>query len=220
MTSHRLSRVALVDRFRLVTQVLDVALSSICRPVPLPVQSLHSTAQVLSAITSRRVDVVVLGHALGGTVDNEQLVAGLTERGLRVVAVADDEDDRLRLARAGAAATVLRSEGVAEVRDAIAKVLTGRRVDDAGAVIGPVPLEPHREALRRLDTLSRREVDVLGLLVLGRSAAEIARDHVVSELTVRSQLKSILRKLDVPSQLAAVALVCEARWEPPLPDAA
>ena len=88
------------------------------------------------------------------------------------------------------------------------------------APVGPVLPNPRRDLLRRLDGLTRREVDVLAHLVLGRSAAEIARAHVVSELTVRSQLKSILRKLDVSSQLAAVALVRRAAWEAPLDDAA
>jgi DNA-binding CsgD family transcriptional regulator len=40
----------------------------------------------------------------------------------------------------------------------------------------------------------------------GRSAAEIATTLVVSLTTVRSHIRSILRKLNVNSQLAAVAL--------------
>jgi DNA-binding NarL/FixJ family response regulator len=40
----------------------------------------------------------------------------------------------------------------------------------------------------------------------GRAAAEIATTLVVSLTTVRSHIRSILRKLNVNSQLAAVAL--------------
>jgi DNA-binding NarL/FixJ family response regulator len=218
MTSRRRTRVAVVDRFRLVTQALNIALSPTCCPVSLSVQHLHSTSQVRDAILRRTLDVIVLGPSLGGSVDNEQLVEDLTRHGLRVVALAEQEAARMRLARAGAVATVLVSDGVAGVRDAVAAVVAGDTEPPPPA--GPVLPNPRRDLLRRLDCLTRREVDVLAQLVLGRSAAEIARAHVVSELTVRSQLKSILHKLDVPCQIAAVALVKRAAWEPPLDEVA
>lgn len=219
MNAHRRrARVALVDRFRLVTQALDLALSPTCCPVPIPVQTLHSTSEVLAAILRRRVDAVVLGPALGGSVDTEQLVEELTVRGCTVIALADDEDAQDRLSRAGAAATAMVGDGVAAVRAAIAetRATTPLRVVRSD----PTPLDSRRIALRRLGSLTRREVAVLAHLVHGRSAAEIARDHVVSEGTVRTQVKSILRKLEVGHQLAAVALAREVGWEPPFPEAA
>lgn len=213
MTSHRRTRVVVVDRFRLVTQVLDLALSPECDGASLPVHPLHATPQVLDAILRRPVEVVVLGDALGGSINNVLLVERLTARGIRVVALAADDVTRMRLARAGAVATALVTDGVAGVRDALARAL-GESVGE-DAPLGPVLPDPRDELLRRLDKLTRREVDVLALVVRGRTATEIAQEHVVSEMTVRSQLKSILRKLDVPCQLAAVALAKQAAWEPP-----
>lgn len=218
MTNHRRTRVAVVERFRLVTQVLDVALTPTCCPLPLVVQHLHSTSEVRDAILRRTLDVVVLGPALGGSIDTEQLVEDLTAAGLRVIAIAESEDARMRLAHAGAVATVLVDDGVAGVRAVVGAVVAGEPGPDEPE--GPVLPDPRRDMLRRLDALSRREVDVLAQVVLGRTATEIARDHVVSEQTVRSQLKSILRKLDAPSQLVAVAMVERAGWEPPLAAAA
>jgi DNA-binding NarL/FixJ family response regulator len=197
MSNHRRARVALVDRFRLVTQALDLALAPTCCPVPIPVQTLHSTSEVFAAILRRRVDAVVLGPALGGSVDTEQLVEDLAARGCSVIALADD--------------------GVAGIRSALAET---RAAPLRLVPVEPTPLDSRRIALRRLGSLSRREVDVLAQLVRGRPAAEIARDHVVSEMTVRTQVKSILHKLEVGNQLAAVALVHEVGWEPPFPEAA
>lgn len=214
MTSHRRTRVVVVDRFRLVTQVLDLALSPECDGASLPVHPLHSTPQVLDAILRRPIEVVVLGDALGGSINNVLLVERLTARGIRVVALAPDDVTRMRLARAGAVATALVADGVAGVRDALARAL-GDAVAGEDAPQGPVLPDPRDELLRRLDLLTRREVDVLALVVRGRTATEIAREHVVSEMTVRSQLKSILHKLEVPCQLAAVALAKEAAWEAP-----
>ena len=57
----------------------------------------------------------------------------------------------------------------------------------------------------RVATLTRRERQVLDMLYTGDSVARIARLLEVSPATVRSQVKAVLRKLGVSSQLAAVA---------------
>jgi two-component system, NarL family, nitrate/nitrite response regulator NarL len=50
---------------------------------------------------------------------------------------------------------------------------------------------------------------VLEMLAQGHRAVAIAEEFVVSLTTVRSQIQSILSKLDVNSQLEAVALIRE-----------
>ncbi|MFT4085458.1 MAG: LuxR C-terminal-related transcriptional regulator [Nocardioides sp.] len=67
-------------------------------------------------------------------------------------------------------------------------------------------LREEREALRgKVATLTPREREVLRLLYAGDSVVGIAETFSVSPTTVRSQVKAILRKLEVNSQLAAVA---------------
>jgi DNA-binding NarL/FixJ family response regulator len=68
----------------------------------------------------------------------------------------------------------------------------------------------------RLDLLTVREREVLAHLMRGHTVREIATVGVVSEATVRTQVKSILAKLDVTSQLAAVGLAHRVGWRPPL----
>ena len=46
----------------------------------------------------------------------------------------------------------------------------------------------------------------------GLQAAEIAKGSYVSLATVRTQIRSILLKLDVGSQVAAVALARQGGW--------
>ena len=60
--------------------------------------------------------------------------------------------------------------------------------------------------------LTVRESVVLAELMEGHCAEEIARTEFVSISTVRSQIKAILQKLGVSSQLAAVALARRANW--------
>ena len=57
----------------------------------------------------------------------------------------------------------------------------------------------------RLRTLTDREAVILQELHRGHAVRDIAEQSEVTESTVRSQVKSILRKLDVNSQMAAVA---------------
>lgn len=67
--------------------------------------------------------------------------------------------------------------------------------------------EQERELSRRLSRLSHREREVLELLAIGMRAAAIAEHFVVSMPTVRTQIRSLLAKLEVGSQLEAVALL-------------
>jgi DNA-binding NarL/FixJ family response regulator len=63
-----------------------------------------------------------------------------------------------------------------------------------------------REVQEKLDRLTPREREVLGLLAAGKRAQAIAEHFVVSLPTVRTQVRAVLGKLEVSSQLEAVAL--------------
>lgn len=60
--------------------------------------------------------------------------------------------------------------------------------------------------------LTRRERQVLLALMRGATAREISKEAYVSLTTVRSQIRSILGKLGVSSQLAAVVLAYRSGW--------
>ena len=65
---------------------------------------------------------------------------------------------------------------------------------------------------RRLSWLSQRERAVLIHMMDGLSAEQIAALEYVTVSTVRTQIRSILQKLGVKSQLAAVAIAYQAIW--------
>lgn len=77
-------------------------------------------------------------------------------------------------------------------------------------------LELHRSEVQRVrahragfDQLTARERQVLSGLAGGKRAAAIAAESFTSLATVRAQIRSILAKLEVTSQLEAVARVRE-----------
>ncbi len=65
--------------------------------------------------------------------------------------------------------------------------------------------EQRGELSARLQTLTQREEEVLRRLHEGLAVRIIAERSDVAEATVRSQVKAILKKLDVNTQMAAVA---------------
>lgn len=69
--------------------------------------------------------------------------------------------------------------------------------------------ELHLAPFRRL---SPSEQGVLAAMVDGKAAEVIAAERFVSLTTVRAQIRAVLRKLDVHSQLGAVAMARRAGW--------
>lgn len=69
--------------------------------------------------------------------------------------------------------------------------------------------------LDRMRSLSPRELSVLEALYSGTLVHGIATRYGISESTVRSHVRAILRKLGVTSQLAAVAVYAAVREELP-----
>ena len=68
------------------------------------------------------------------------------------------------------------------------------------------------QGLVELERLTRREREVLDGLVAGMSPSAIAERDFVSVITVRNQVQAILTKLNVHSQLEAVATAHRYGW--------
>jgi DNA-binding NarL/FixJ family response regulator len=63
--------------------------------------------------------------------------------------------------------------------------------------------------------LSRREIEVLRLVARGRTNAEIGRELLISEATVKTHLLRAFAKLDVSDRTAAVTAALERGILPP-----
>jgi DNA-binding NarL/FixJ family response regulator len=149
----------------------------------------------------------------GRTVDGAALVAPLRGAGWRVV-VLSGTADRARIGAAldaGAVGMVPKRAQLPSLLRAVRSALAGREVMAEGARDMFIAAYRERRAERdeladKLDRLTPRELEVLRMLAEGHRAQAVAEDFVVSLATVRTQIRAVLTKLGVTSQLEAVAL--------------
>jgi DNA-binding NarL/FixJ family response regulator len=163
-----------------------------------------------------RCAVVDLGLPIEG--GGLSLIRPMADLGVKVI-VLTAEGNPTRWAscvQAGAETIVSKAEPVDEIITAIEQVCRGepvrRGLTAAAMAEGQRQLDEQRRLLVPFLSLSRREQDVLAALVDGLGPAEIAERDFVSILTVRTQVKMLLRKLGARSQLEAVARARSARW--------
>jgi DNA-binding NarL/FixJ family response regulator len=212
-------RVLLVDDHALLAQTLALELRHAGCQVH--VVDTPSHARVLAAADAFRADVVLLDLYLGRDVGTSvPLIAPLAAGGAEVVVLTGMTDEMMYAACIDAGATgVLSKEADFDgVLRAVLLAATHERVQPAherDRLLERLRLarREERERLTRFERLTGRERAVLAALMDGRSAAEIAEDSYVSLATVRSQIRAILQKLDVTSQLAAVAAAHHAGWD-------
>jgi DNA-binding NarL/FixJ family response regulator len=134
-----------------------------------------------------------------------------------VLTASGTEENLLAAIRGGAAGYLLKSEpperivdflrGVANGEAALSGEIARRLLDQVragGRVGGGVPDDI-------ASSLSAREVEVLLLLDEHLSTDDIAKRHFISQHTVRSHVKSMLRKLGVSSRREALERLSLAR---------
>jgi two-component system, NarL family, nitrate/nitrite response regulator NarL len=213
-------RILLVEAHHLAGETLQAALAGHGFDVAL--SACTSGAKILEEAQAYRPSVVVLELELAGAGSGRALIRPLVDLGGAVV-VLTEITDRLELAlclEAGAVGVVSHAESFASASDKFRRAANGETVTPLGdRARYQTELDAHRRTGRRrlapFESLSPRERDVLAKIVDGRSAADIARRSYVSVPTIRTQIRSILLKLDVQSQMAAAAMARQAGWSPP-----
>lgn len=177
-------------------------------------------AEVLAMGEQERPDVVLLDldlGPLGG--DGSALIEPLALGGARVLVVTG-VTDHVRLGgclESGAHAVLSKAIALDDLVESVRRTVAGEAIlppgkrDEMLAGLRRSRADRHK-ALAPFETLTPRERSVLSAVMEGRTAAEIARDAFVSEATIRSQIRGVLTKLGVSSQIAATALARRVGW--------
>jgi two-component system, NarL family, nitrate/nitrite response regulator NarL len=220
VSSRSRTRVLIIEDHALFAESLELALSmeryAVRRIIVGPEAT---TASVLRAAARYEPGIVLLDLDLGVVGDATPMITALARLGAQVVVVTAS-GERARWGdclRSGARLVLPKTRPLNDILAVVRRISQGRAVID---------LEEREELLRvahkerakqqqtraRLGQLTTREREILAHLMAGRPVRDIARISVVSEATVRTQVKSILSKLEVSSQLAAVGLAHEVGW--------
>jgi len=209
--------VLVVEDRRLLAESLALVLQSAGMTVRVVADS--APGAVREAVEQGHPAAAIVAVGFGRGRRTEQVIGILCEHGIPPI-VMTGGPDRLRLAECvaeGAVGIVDKSMDVATLIQMTRDVVESRSVlsrTERYALEDELRLHHARRELSRepLERLTKREQQVLAELTTGHTAREIADGSFVSISTVRSQIKSILAKLGVSSQVQAVAMAAKGRW--------
>jgi DNA-binding NarL/FixJ family response regulator len=135
-----------------------------------------------------------------------------------MLTVSEDADDLFSALRAGAVGYLLKGAGPASIARGLRAILAGEAAIPRTLAMRLVAEFSRRNRRYLIGTrgarLTNREWDVLELLADGLSTAGIAERLFIAQVTVRSHVAAIVRKLQVTDRAAAARVVRGGR----LPD--
>lgn len=182
---------------------------------------------ILAAAARYPDGLVLLEPALGVDADGRriravELISALTRQGNRVLVLSEHVDNPGAAIAAGAIGAVAKSVPFESLLHTLDAAAAGLPVMTGAERTHWLARHHHyqqraQERARRLGLLTPREREVLALMATGHRAVAIAEHFVVALATVRTQIRSVLLKLEVGSQLEAVALLTDTAPVPRRP---
>ena len=172
--------------------------------------------EAVDLTSSQRPDVALLDLRMPRMdgIQATELIAKATPGGTRVLVVTTfDADEYVYAAlRAGASGFLLKDAPPEELAVAVRVIAAGE------ALLAPsvtrrlieefARMQPAQQ--RDLEDLTEREMEVLRLLARGMSNAEIARELVIGETTVKTHVGNVLMKLGLRDRAQAVVVAYES----------
>jgi DNA-binding NarL/FixJ family response regulator len=161
-------------------------------------------------------DVVIMDiqmPRLDGIEATQRIVAASPHVAVLVLTMFEDDDSVFAAMRAGARGYLLKGAVQAEIVRAIRAVAGGE------AIFGPAVAQRVIAYFQAVDPathpnvfpeLTAREREVLELVAQGRSNADIVRELVLSQKTVRNHVSNIFNKLQVADRAQAIVRAREA----------
>lgn len=144
-----------------------------------------------------------------------------------IVSGFSSRDHVVAAVQAGAVGFIPKTVSGTAMVNALRLVLSGEKYlpsstffdDPNNQVSMPSPLRP-KGIPAPFDKLSKREAEILHLLVDGRTNKEIAIALDLQEITIKVHLRNVYRKIGAANRAQAVRIAMSSGWAEPLPQMA
>jgi DNA-binding NarL/FixJ family response regulator len=176
-----------------------------------------STGEEALALAARvRPQVLVMDlemPGVGGLAITHRIVKLSPAPHVLILSAYDDEEYVIEaLTRAGAAGYLLKSDGAAELINAVRAITAGKRyLSPSVAPILLGRLQSSEPSLPILDLLTRREREVLRLIAQGATSKEIAERLGISPKTAQVHRDNLKQKLNLHTTAALVRYAIKHR---------
>lgn len=163
--------------------------------------------EALGTILELKPDVILLDINMPG-ISGVRVLTEIREQGIDIpvlmLTISQQEEDLIGAIRAGANGYLLKSAEPETLQKTIKQVVAGDSVL-APEIVKQVFGMMRSGQLGMAKLLTDREIQVLRLLMRGASTSQVAENISISENTVKTHIRNILKKLEVGSRTEAVA---------------
>lgn len=163
--------------------------------------------EALRVVAEVAPDVVLMDLAmplLGGVDATRRLAQLAPASAILILATSSDEREVVQAMIAGACGYVLKGTPPSSLVADIRAAAEGECVMSASIAARLFGALPENEAVPVLSAaLSKREIEILGMIASGKQNSDIAQLLVISPYTVRNHISNLLRKLQLQNRTQA-----------------
>ncbi|SIO50036.1 response regulator [Chitinophaga niabensis] len=113
----------------------------------------------------------------------------------------------MQMLQQGASGYLLKNASSEELVKCVHDVLAGRIA--LSAEVTAIMTRPLQNELKNIPHLTKREIQVLGMIAEGRTSASIAEELCVSQFTVETHRRNLMQKFDANNTAALIKMASE-----------
>lgn len=172
-------------------------------------------------VEQTKPDIVLLDldmPVMNGREALAQILSVRSEQNVVMLTVSEDSEDLTECMRFGARGFLLKNINADFLVDSIKRAVDGDNVfsPEMTARLVQSLIRPHNAGTgSALDTLTPRELEILGHLAAGHSNKIIARQLDLAESTIKVHIQNILRKLELSSRVQAAVYAVQHKVPQP-----
>ena len=173
--------------------------------------------EAVAVATELKPDLVIMDvnmPGMDGIEATRRILKACPETKVLVLSMYGHKEFVLELVDAGASGYLLKNTGKAELLDAISAIMNGKRymAKELTAVLANGDRFKDRQGENGYGVLTKREVQVVRLIMQERTTQEIAAALFLSPDTVETHRRNIMHKLDVRNIAGLVKYAMERGW--------